>query len=190
MAVDVARLALPRLELGLVEYNGLCIELSDKVNDYCVNSGESFDTMVVLPRGSFVVADVLSRRLGFGALDIVSSSQTSYEFGKTEAGERHIGQTLVAEFVEGLDLLAVDDTSDTDLTLEELKGIAFSLGARSVKTAVVVYKPLRNKTGIKSDFFVVEYNGWVEFPSEVHDKIGENSVANRKNRLRLEEERR
>jgi hypoxanthine phosphoribosyltransferase len=186
MAIDPARLALPRLPLELTEFNGMCVELADIVEADCVENGTRFDLMGVLPRGSFAVADVMSRRLGFSALEIVSQSQTSYEHGKTVAGKRHFGQTITGQLVEGMDILVVDDTSDTDETLAQFKRIAFDLGAKSVKTAVIVYKPERNTTGQVPDYYLFEYNGWIDFPSEIHDAVGETSVACRANILRRE----
>ncbi len=68
-------------------------------------------------------------------------------------------------------LLFVDDVYDTGLSMQEVLG-TYQAKARlntpeNIKTAVVYYKPTRNKTGCVPDFYVHETDKWLVFPHEL-----------------------
>jgi len=66
-------------------------------------------------------------------------------------------------------VLFVDDVFDTGITLQaveqELKTRTSNV-VHDLKIATVYYKPLRNKTSRKPDFYVHETDSWLVFPHE------------------------
>lgn len=177
--IGAERLSRPMLDLTLQECEDLSIELADMIDKDCTVTGKQYDLLAVIPRGSFGPGNVLSHRLGFDALSIVSASIQSYVDGETRASSMKFGQMPTRDLIEGKDILIVDDTSDTDETLEALRKIAYRLGARSVDAAVLIDKPERNLTGVTPKYSVFSYNGWINFCWEIHNIKGKTSKVRR-----------
>jgi uncharacterized protein len=74
--------------------------------------------------------------------------------------------------VEGQVILLADEVHDTGETMQRAREILLGLGAASVRTAAIHYKPGPNTTGTVPDFFVVETDGWVHDPWETIDPAG------------------
>jgi hypothetical protein len=90
--------------------------------------------------------------------------------GIEERAERPIiTQPLTAD-VKGKNVLVVDDVVDSGRTLEIVTEQVRLRGARSVRTAVLFYKP---KSIIRPDFFAQETSEWVVFPWELCEFIRE-----------------
>jgi uncharacterized protein len=75
-------------------------------------------------------------------------------------------------------LLVVDDVFDSGRSiaafLEELGQRCRHNMPRDVRIATVYYKPLRNRTTLKPDYFVHETDDWLVFPHEINGlSIGE-----------------
>lgn len=68
-------------------------------------------------------------------------------------------------------LLIVDDVFDTGLSVqaivEKIHGRARKNAPDRIKVATAYYKPTKNKTKMKPDFFVHETAQWLVFPHEV-----------------------
>lgn len=68
-------------------------------------------------------------------------------------------------------LLVVDDVFDSGRSIEaflnELAKRCRLNMPRTVRIATVYYKPARNRTELKPDFFVHETNDWLVFPHEI-----------------------
>lgn len=96
----------------------------------------------------------------------------SYE-GLKSTGEVEIkGMEHVIEVVNSEDkMLIVDDVFDTGLTikavLDEIRSRARK-NTPELKVATVYYKPDKNKTDIKPDFYLHENNNWLVFPHELN----------------------
>jgi hypoxanthine phosphoribosyltransferase len=82
-------------------------------------------------------------------------------------GEGYLVDTLNAEDR----LLIVDDVFDSGRSIEALQRVLQEKCRRNypgeVKVATVYYKPARNRTGGKPDFFVEKTDDWLVFPHEI-----------------------
>ena len=112
----------------------------------------------VLPllRGSFVFgADI------FKALDLKAKIgfMTTSSYGHSEVSSGTV--TVVNDIpdnIEGLDVIIVDDIIDTGYTMEFVIDHVKKLGARSVKTCVLLDKPSRRRVDLVPDYcgFTIE----------------------------------
>tara|TARA_Y100000310_G_scaffold345846_1_gene471192 strand:- start:75298 stop:75843 length:546 start_codon:yes stop_codon:yes gene_type:complete len=68
-------------------------------------------------------------------------------------------------------LLIVDDVFDTGLTiksvLESLKNKLKENYPKQIKVATIYYKPTKNLTNLKPDFYLKETDKWIIFPHEL-----------------------
>jgi hypothetical protein len=129
--------------------------------------------IAVVPRGGLYMVNVLSRMLGLSGSEVLSLSISKYDReNATQAGEFRIGSLPAREAVEGQVVLVADEVHDTGETMQRAREILLDLGAASVRTAAIHYKPGPNTTGTVPDFFVVETNGWVHYPWETIDPPG------------------
>lgn len=82
-------------------------------------------------------------------------------------GEGYLVDTLNAEDR----LLIVDDVFDSGRSIEAVLRVLKSKCRRNfpdeAKVATVFFKPLRNATALKPDFFVEETDDWLVFPHEL-----------------------
>ena len=110
----------------------------------------------VLPllTGSFVFgADI------FKALDLKAKIgfMTTSSYGHSEVSSGTV--TVVNDIpdnIEGLDVIIVDDIIDTGYTMKFVIDHVKKLGARSVKTCVLLDKPSRRKVDLKPDYCCFE----------------------------------
>lgn len=112
--------------------------------------------LYVLPllRGSFVFgADI------FKSLDVKAKigfmTTSSYGHGETTTGTVKVVNDI-PDNIEGLDVLIVDDIVDTGYTMSFAVEHVKKLGARSVKTCVLLDKPSRRKVEIEPDYCCFE----------------------------------
>ena len=110
----------------------------------------------ILPllRGSFVFgADI------FKALDLKAKvgfmTTSSYGHGETSTGTVTVVNDI-PDTIEGLDVIIVDDIMDTGYTMEFVINHVKKLGAKSVKTCVLLDKPSRRKVDLKPDYCCFE----------------------------------
>ena len=110
----------------------------------------------VLPllRGSFVFgADI------FKALDLKAKvgfmTTSSYGHSEVSSGTVNVVNDI-PDNIEGLDVIIVDDIIDTGYTMEFVINHVKKLGARSVKTCVLLDKPSRRKVDLKPDYCCFE----------------------------------
>ncbi|MGC8975856.1 MAG: phosphoribosyltransferase [Thermoprotei archaeon] len=135
-------------------------EASLKLALEIVREGLEVDLIVGILRGGYIVARILSDLLGTDNIGVV---EVKFYKGIEERAERPIiTQPLTAD-VRGKNVLIVDDVVDSGRTLEIVTEQVRLRGARSVRTAVLFYKP---RSIIKPDFFAQETNDWVVFPWE------------------------
>lgn len=143
------------------------ILLGKNIAAWSKRTGNKFDGLVVIPRGGFYPAMVISRMFHLEAPAIVSASLTSYPHDqKVSAGAFKKGQVPLDTHVKGHSWLIVDDVFDTGKTVQEVTDDLYKQGATSVKSACVYYKPGKRQVDVLPDFFVEEYDGWVDFAWE------------------------
>ena len=126
-------------------------ELGEQISkDY---EGEELYVLPLL-RGSFVFgADI------FKSLDVKAKVgfMTTSSYGNDEVSTGKV--KVVNDFpdnIEGLNVLIVDDIVDTGYTMEFAIDHVKKLGAKSVKTCVLLDKPSRRKVDLKPDYCCFE----------------------------------
>lgn len=158
----------------------LSLELAARIEADSRERNEQFDVMLVVPRGSYYPANIVSRELGFGATDILHACVSSYE---TDSSVRQpsfkLGQMPAAETLRGKDILIVEEVCDTGYTLSFLVDYLKKAGAGLVRTGVMHYKPARNQTGFQPDWFIIETDQWIVYPWEISEAHGRTSHVRR-----------
>jgi uncharacterized protein len=154
------------------------LALASTIESHCVETGEYFDKMLLVPRGSYYLGNIVSREMDFGATDILHACLSSYEDGQTERrGDFEYGQMPTPEEVKGKNLLLIEEVCDSGNTLHHLRGLLDLAGAGLVRTGVLHYKPEKSKTGFVPDWFVEKTNQWIVYPWEEHERRGKLSVV-------------
>lgn len=95
----------------------------------------------------------------------------------------HAVDYLVSQLSFEDQLLLIDDVFDSGRSLEavvaELKRRCRRNMPEQVRIATVYYKPTRNKSSIKPDYFIRETDQWLVFPHEVQGLTREEILANK-----------
>lgn len=103
-----------------------------------------------LLRGSFIFSADLVR-----ALDVKTKvgfmTTSSYGHAEESTGKVKVINDI-PDNIEGYDVLIVDDIVDTGYTMEFIVNHVKSLGAKSVKSCVLLDKPSRRKVNIDPDY--------------------------------------
>tara|TARA_Y100001970_G_scaffold80883_1_gene102629 strand:+ start:617 stop:1183 length:567 start_codon:yes stop_codon:yes gene_type:complete len=113
--------------------------------------------------------------------------RTSYYkgIGKTSESVQVYGLNYVIKKVESEDsLLIVDDVHDTGISVQQIISdlkTACKKNTPEIKVATPYFKPSKNKTNRKPDFYIHETKKWLVFPHELeglsHEEIIENKPA-------------
>jgi hypothetical protein len=156
------------------------VALAQTIEKHCRETGEAFDAMIVVPRGSYYPANIISRELGFGAPQLLHACIGTYAKGSTQrTGVFELGQMPTDDQVRGKDLLIIEEVCDKGHTLKFLCERLKEQGAKSVRTGVLHYKPGQSETGFKPDWYMGETDEWIVYPWEPNEEHGFSSVANR-----------
>lgn len=135
--------------------NHLGREIDGWAHEVQVASSTDLLTIPVLRGGIFFFADLV-RRIKH-SVEIAPVSAWSYE-----TGENVQRDTVAVEdgkvAVEGRSVLLVDDVCDSGRTLAELTQRFIKLGAREVRSAVLIKRILPHET-FNPDWIGFEYNG-------------------------------
>ncbi|WP_164101669.1 hypoxanthine phosphoribosyltransferase [Candidatus Laterigemmans baculatus] len=115
--------------------------------------GEQPLTLVAVMTGSVVLLADLMRLLDM-PLRIGVIGASSYR-GGTTAGELQVASEMLID-IRDRDVLLVDDIFDTGRTLERLVAHIGGLGARSVRTAVLLHKQRETEVTLRPDFVAFE----------------------------------
>ena len=162
------------------------LKLAQKIENHCRNTGEQFDKMLVVPRGGYYPANIISRELNFGATDILHASLSSYALaGASKRQQFQYGQMPSVAQVHGHNILIIEEVCDTGHTLNELVKFLRKSGAGIVRTGALCYKPSRSETGYEPDWYIFETDKWVVYPWEVNEANGKKSRVKRKRQRRL-----
>ena len=113
--------------------------------------------------------------------------RTSHYSGinQNNANVKVYGLNYVIRQLESEDsLLIVDDVHDTGLSIQQIVNdikAACKKNTPDIKVATPYFKPTKNKTGRKPDFYLHETDEWLVFPHELDgltiDEIKENKPA-------------
>jgi len=110
-------------------------------------------TVVALLKGSFVFAADLVRALHDAGckLQVDFMTLSSYGDDTKSSGKVEIIRDLSTN-VQGRDILIIDDILESGNTLNCAQDIIKNRGAKRVSSAVLLEKPGKSTTGIKTDF--------------------------------------
>ncbi|MEX0824889.1 MAG: hypoxanthine phosphoribosyltransferase [Pirellulaceae bacterium] len=106
-------------------------------------------TVVAVMTGSLILFADLIRMLSVPVR--VGVIQASSYRGETEAGELSVDTQMLID-VEDRNVLLVDDIFDTGRTLARLTELISGLGARSVRSAVLLHKQRQHDVALRPDF--------------------------------------
>jgi hypoxanthine phosphoribosyltransferase len=158
----------PKLRLTYDDVERMSVTLADQI----ITSGMTRpERVLILPRGSLMPANIVTRFLNIKGHEILSAGVTSYVNGATERTDFTIGQFPTEEDVADKDILAIDEVCDTGHTLDYVTRRLRTMGGR-VTSAVLHYKPTHSETGFVPDYYVEETDTWVVYPWEVHEAAG------------------
>lgn len=107
-----------------------------------------------LLRGSFIFAADLVRNVD-AKMKIGFMTTSSYGDSEETSGNVKIVNDICDD-VSNFDVLIVDDIVDSGITMNFVKNHIEKLGAKSVKTCVLLDKPSRRKVDIKPDYCCFE----------------------------------
>jgi hypoxanthine phosphoribosyltransferase len=110
-------------------------------------------TVVAVMTGSVVLFADLIRMLSM-PLRVGVVQASSYRDGM-ESGDLHVDRRMMID-VRGRDVLLVDDIFDTGKTLDRLAGEIAELGAKSVRSAVLLRKLRPVDVAVRPDFVAFE----------------------------------
>lgn len=115
--------------------------------------GEQPLTVVAVMTGSLVLLADLIRQLDM-PLRVGVIGASSYR-GGTTSGNLTVDTNMLID-IRDRDVLLVDDIFDTGRTLESLLETVLAMGARSVRTAVLLHKQRQTEVQVLPDFVAFE----------------------------------
>jgi hypothetical protein len=151
--------------------------LSTLVSTLIQEKGDDFDYAIIIGRGGFGPGNIIVRRLGFSGTKVLHIGMNSYIVAADTAeggGEQvkvDIGQVpLPSEEFANKKGLIIDEVCDTGDSLALAKSLLKDAGFSYLKTAVLHWK---DKTSPQPDYLAKVVNGWVHYPWEEYDNLGE-----------------
>ena len=110
-----------------------------------------FDIVVAALTGSFMFTADICRRIATPGLRISFIRASSYGNGTESSGKLEISGLENID-IRGKKVLLVDDILDTGMTMAGLKQALEGLGAKEIRTCVLLDKPSRRTAEIRADF--------------------------------------
>ena len=151
------------------------LEDSFRLGFHVLNSGFIPRFIIGVWRGGAPTGIAIQELMDFYGIetDHIAIRTSSYMGMERQKQVRVHGLDYVLENIKAEDdLLIVDDVFDTghslDAIMKTLKERCGEKMPMRAKLATVYYKPSRNLTEIKPDFFVHETDDWLVFPHELH----------------------
>jgi hypoxanthine phosphoribosyltransferase len=129
-----------------------------------IESGQPFDRLVALARGGWTWARDIADAL---KIPEISSVRIKTYTGVNESEEPKIVQPLT-DAVYGERILLFDEVIDSGVTIKKGQKYLRVMGAQSIQTAALCYKP---RSEIKPEFFAFETSAWVVFPHEIREFV-------------------
>jgi hypoxanthine phosphoribosyltransferase len=119
-------------------------ELGEEVSNWCqcvwMDSHTEVLVVPILRGGVFFFADLV-RHIS-GSIEISPIKVASYEVGKNGEQSANVSIDVSGLAVKGRVVLVVDDVSDSGRTLDKVESTLLGMGAREVRTAVLVRRLL------------------------------------------------
>jgi len=141
----------------------LVLELAQKIQDDNYNP----DILVAISRGGFVPARILSDQLGVRRLTCI---QIEYYKGISEVKkEPNLVFPLNAD-IKGLNVLIVDDVSDSGTSMLAAIEHISNNGAKTVKTSSIHIKPF---TDYIPDYYAEKVDDWIVYPWEIVESLND-----------------
>jgi len=131
------------------------IEYCYKLASILLDAGENPDTIVAVSRGGLIPARIVSDVLGVDDLVVLRSKFWGIGGRVLKEPEVSVHEKLN---LTGKYVLVVDEVVDTGATLSKVVRIVKSLGASSVRTAVLHYK---STSAFVPDYYVERVEKWV-----------------------------
>ena len=128
--------------------------------------------LLMIPRGGYFPADTLTRALDISGLANIFLGAKSYDEETDLPGKILFGQVPPVELVVGQNILIVDEVCDTGQTLYAAHQLMDDMGANSVISGVLQYKPDETKTGYIPNFWGELTDMWVRYAPEAQDELG------------------
>ena len=147
--------------------------LGHQVIEFQQESGTTFQASVAITRGGLDNSNVVPRMIGIDPLYVLTMGMQSYKGEQQTTKEPVFGLVPNEEHVYGLDVLLLDELSDTGFSELFGKKKLIDLGANSVQSAVGFWKQERNETGESPDFYSETIKGWTVLPCEIYDEYAE-----------------
>ncbi len=144
----------------------LSLELAKKIAD----DGRSFDVVLAILRGGYIVAKLVADALG---IDAIATVEIKFYKGIGETRERPIVVQPITMDIRDRRVLVVDDVADSGRTLQVATDLAMLRGAREVATATLFYKPW---SIIIPDYYAAKTDKWIVFPWEYAETLTELST--------------
>lgn len=166
--------------------NGL-LEDSFRLADKIYDSGFRPTHIVGIWRGGAPVGIAVQELLEYRGVDcdhiaIRTSSYTGIDQQEPQVRVYALGYLIDTLNPEDA-LLVIDDVFDSGRSirafLSELRQRCRHNMPRTVKIATVYYKPARNVTDLKPDYFVQKTDDWLVFPHEING-LSEDEIRNNK----------
>ncbi len=153
----------------------------DVLEDYCelvaskmCDDGYAPDCVIALSRGGLVPGRILVDILGIRTLSVMGLTHY-FGMGKREKKPK-VTQDLGPDLgLAGKKVLLVDDVADSGKTLEFVKKLLVSRGAKTVRVATIHYKP---SSTFEPDYYAAVSDSWIVYPWEKRE--AENELAGKK----------
>ena len=131
--------------------------------------------LLMIPRGGYFPADTLTRALDISGLANIFLGAKSYDEKTNQPGKILFGQIPPVELVKGANILIVDEVCDTGQTLYAAHKLMDDMGAETVISGVLQYKPGKSETGYVPDYWaeLTDDETWVRYASEALDVLGQ-----------------
>ncbi len=129
-------------------------------------SGFKPKCMIGISRGGLLIVRLLSDFLDVSQIFTIGINYY-HDIRKAHSKPR-ILQLPPKKFIEGREVLLIDDIADSGRSLSMAFDLLNSYGAVDVKTAVIHYKPW---SMLEPDFYVEETERWVIYPWEIFETI-------------------
>lgn len=157
------------------------VQLARLIEAHCKHTGERFDAIIVMPRGSYYPVNIVARELGFTAVELLHACIGSYDLGTTKRKiQFEVGQMPTDEQVADKNIIIIDEVCDSGYTLQFLVERLREQGISMVRTGVLHYKPGNSQTGFIPDWFVGQTEQWIVYPWELNELSGKSSIVKRK----------
>jgi len=138
------------------EFDGLANQLAAKIDP------NEFDLFIVVSRGGLIPGGILSKRVPFFDITIVS---IQYYDGKRKLDKPRVLQFPHESLLSEKRVLIIDEVWQSGDTLAWVKKMCTRAGAVA-KVATIHFKPKFSENDGRPDYYVEEENRWVHYPWE------------------------